>query len=135
MVQTIQIKKGVKIELDDLITSLSELDEQALTAFFEKLNHRIAHPEPQRSQQQEMLLLKQIRSMIPRSAVMRLKALQKKRHAETISPKEISEMRTISDFLEMKSAERVYLVGALAKLRQTSITEVAKQLNLKKFYG
>ncbi|MEN9610469.1 MAG: hypothetical protein RLZZ628_1283 [Bacteroidota bacterium] len=66
---------------------------------------------------------------------MRLKALQKKRHAETISPKELSEMRTISDFLEMKSAERVYLVGALAQLRQTSITEVAQQLNLKKFYG
>jgi hypothetical protein len=44
-------------------------------------------------------------------------------------------MRTISDFLEMKSAERVYLVGALAQLRQTAITEVAKQLNLKKFYG
>jgi hypothetical protein len=136
MVQTIQIKKGVQIELDDLISSLSELDEQALRAFFEKLNHRIARPEPQRSQQQqEMLLLKQIRAMIPRSAVMRLKALQKKRHAETISPKEISEMRTISDFLEMKSAERVYLVGALAQLRQTSITEVAKQLNLKKIYG
>jgi nucleoid-associated protein YejK len=45
MVQTIQIKKGVQIELEDLISSLSELDEQALRAFFEKLNHRIAHPE------------------------------------------------------------------------------------------
>jgi hypothetical protein len=66
---------------------------------------------------------------------LRLKALQKKRQAQTITSKELSEIIVISDFLEMKSAERIYLVGALAKLRQTSITEVAKQLNLKKFYG
>jgi hypothetical protein len=134
--QTIQIKKSVKIKLDDLVSSVSELDERALTEFFEKLNQRIAHPESQIARhKQEILLLKQIRSMIPRSVVRRFKVLQKKQHQYIITPQETAEMLFITDFIELKSAERVYLLDALAKLRQIPITELVQQLDLKNFHG
>ncbi len=134
--QTIQIKKGVKIELEDLLSHLSEWDERALTEFFEKLNQRIAHPESTIARhKQEILLLTQIRSMIPRSVVRRFKALQKKQHQFTITASETAEMLFITDFIELKSAERVYLLGALAKLRQIPLPELVKQLDLKNFHA
>jgi hypothetical protein len=135
MIQTIQIKKGVEIRFEDLVMGLTQLDLEALTQLFEQLQAKMLETSVLQKYSEEIVLLKKIKAMIPRATVLRLKALQKKRHAQTITPQELAEMRTISNFLEMKSAERVYLVGALAKLRQTSITEVAQQLNLKKFYG
>jgi hypothetical protein len=119
-----------------LVSSVSELDERALTEFFEKLNQRIAHPESQIARhKQEILLLKQIKAMIPASVVRRFKVLQKKQHFQPLSQLEQDEMFVLIDFLENKSAERVYLLGALAKLRQIPVTELVKQLNLKHFHG
>lgn len=131
--QTVQIKKGVSIEFDDFVFGLSRLDSAALAQLFEQLQETILQIQPIPPVPEEIVLLKKIKAMIPRATVMRLKALQKKRRNQTMTPKELSEMLVITDFLEMKSAERIYLVGALAKLRNTSITEVANQLNLKKF--
>ncbi len=132
--QTIEVKKGLKIELDDLVIGLSKLDLQALTAFFEKLNQQMSFSEPQFAQpKQEILLLKQIKSMIPRSIVRRFKELQQKQHVQPLSPPEQNEILVLIDFIENKSAERVYLLGALAKLRQIPVTELVRQLNLKKY--
>jgi hypothetical protein len=132
--QTIEVKKGLKIELDDLIIGLSRLDLQDLTTFFEKLNQRISFSEPQiRQPKQEILLLKQIKSMIPRSIVRRFKELQQKQHVQTLSMPEQTEILVLIDFIEHKSAERVYLLGALAKLRQIHISELVKQLNFQKY--
>ena len=134
--QTIQIKKGLKIELDELILGLSRLDVQELTTFFEKLNQQISLGEPPLTRQrQEILLLKQIKAMIPASVVRRFKVLQKKQHFQPLSPLEQDEMFVLIDFIENKSAERVYLLGALAKLRQIPVTELVKQLDLKNFHG
>jgi hypothetical protein len=133
--QTIEIKKGLEIGFDELVLGLSRLDLRALTHLFEQLQENIIGTHSLQNYKEEIILLKQIKAMIPRATVLRLKVLQKKRQAQQITPKELSEMLLITDFLEMKAAERIYLVGALAKLRQTSITEVAKQLNLKSFYG
>jgi hypothetical protein len=136
MMQTIEVKKGLKIELDDLIVGLSKLDLQELTAFFEKLNLQMGFSEPQITRpKQEILLLKQIKSMIPRSIVRRFKELQQKQHVQPLSMPEETEILVLIDFIEQKSAERVYLLGALAKLRQIHISELVKQLNLKNFHG
>ncbi|MEY4938057.1 MAG: hypothetical protein RIS64_4416 [Bacteroidota bacterium] len=134
--QTIEVKKGLKIELDDLIMGLSRLDVQELTTFFEKLNQHISLGEQALTRQrQEILLLKEIKAMIPASVVRRFKVLQKKQHFHPLSQLEQAEMFVLIDFLENKSAERVYLLSTLAKLRQIPITELVKQLNLKHFHG
>jgi hypothetical protein len=109
---------------------------QELTTFFEKLNQQISLGEPPLTRQrQEILLLKQIKAMIPASVMRRFKVLQKKQHFQPLSPLEQDEMFVLIDFMENKSAERVYLLGALAKLRQIPVTELVQQLNLKHFHG
>ncbi|MEN9611481.1 MAG: hypothetical protein RLZZ628_2295 [Bacteroidota bacterium] len=98
--QTIEVKKGLKIELDDLIIGLSRLDLQELTAFFEKLNQRMSFSEPQLTRpKQEILLLKQIKSMIPRSIVRRFKELQQKQYVQPLSMPEQTEILVLIDFI------------------------------------
>jgi hypothetical protein len=70
--------------------------------------------------------------MIPRSIVRRFKELQQKQHVQPLSMPEETEILVLIDFIEQKSAERVYLLGVLAKLRQIHVSELVKQLNLKK---
>ena len=67
------------------------------------------------------------------SVIRHFKELQTKQHNNTISKKEQEEMLLVTDFIEEKSAERVALLAALAKIRQVSITDLAKQLQLKNY--
>jgi hypothetical protein len=134
--QTIELKKGLSISFDDLILGLSRLDMQELTAFFEKLNQQLSLNEPPAPQQrQEILLLKQIRTILPRSVMRRYKALKRKQYEQPLSQPEQAEILCLIDFIEQKTAERVYLLGALAKLRQIPMTELVQQLNLRQFHG
>jgi hypothetical protein len=134
--QTIELKKGLSISFDDLILGLSRLDLQELTAFFEKLNQQLSLNEPPAPQQrQEILLLKQIRTILPRSVMRRYKALKRKQYEQPLSQPEQAEILGLIEFIEQKTAERVYLLGALAKLRQIPITELVQQLNLRQFHG
>jgi hypothetical protein len=134
--QSIQLNSKVQVNLDELVLSISQLDQLALKQFFEKLNQQLLQVEPPIPPfKQEILLLKQIKEMIPRSVVRRFKELQKKQYEQPLSPPEQREIKVLIDFIENKSAERVYLLGALAELRQIPITELAKQLKLKHFHG
>jgi hypothetical protein len=130
------VKNNFKMDIEAVVEALSQFDVLELTHFFERLNQRIRVPEPTLTpQQREILLLRQIKAMIPRSVVRRLKALQQKQYVQPLSAPEQREIKSLIEFIEMKSAERVYLIGALAQLRQIPITELAKQLQLKRFHG
>jgi hypothetical protein len=136
MMQTIYSRKKESVELDALVASVSALDELELIQFFEKLNQRIAQTEqPIARQKQEILLLKQIKAIIPRSVVRRFKELQRKQHQYRITPPEAAEILLITDFIEEKSAERIPLLAALAQLRQVTLPDLVKQLNLKNFHA
>jgi hypothetical protein len=87
----------------------------------------------QQHSKQEEILLKQIKEIIPASIVRRFKQLQAKQHNYTITEKETTEIILLTDFMEEKSAERVALLADLAKIRGVAITDLAKQLRLKKY--
>jgi hypothetical protein len=132
MAETIEIRKGFKIGFDELIERFSDLNTTELNTFLRKLNQ--ATEQQQHSKQEEMLLT-QIKEIIPASIVRRFKQLQAKQHDNTISEKETTEIILLTDFMEEKSAERVALLADLAKIRGVSITDLAKELRLKKYYG
>jgi hypothetical protein len=133
--QTIQIKKGIEIGLEELVLSMSRLPATELTQFMEQLQQSILGKRALTPLEQEIVLLRQIKAMIPASVVRRLKALQKKRREQSLTPYQQHEIIMLSDFIEHQSAERIYLVSALAKLRQVPVMELVKQLDLKTFYG
>jgi len=72
--------------------------------------------------------LQKIKEVVPPSVVHRYRQLHKKQQLATITPKESKEMLLRTDFMEEKSSERVMLLGALAKIRKTNISELAEQL-------
>ena len=133
--QTVEIKKGLQIGFDDLVQSVSRLNTAELTAFFEKLNHVIGGQKSLPPFGEEAILLKQIKAIIPMSVIRRFKELQMKQHNNTISEKEEEEILVITDFIEEKSAERVELLAALAKIRQIPLSDLVKELQLKNYHA
>jgi hypothetical protein len=122
--QTIEIKKGLQVRFEDLVQGISRLNTVELTTFFDQLNQVMGGQKSVASLNEEAILLKQIKDIIPSSVVRRFKELQTKQHNNTISEKEYEEIRMITDFIEEKSAERIVLLGALAKIRQIPLTEL-----------
>ena len=125
--QTVNIKKGLQIGFDDLVQGVSRLSTTELTTFFEKLNHAISGQQSYAVLHEEAVLLKQIKATIPASVVRRFKELQTKQHNNSITDKEQEEILVITDFIEEKSAERVALLAALAKIRQVPLTDLVKK--------
>jgi hypothetical protein len=122
--QTIEIKKGLQVRFEDLVQGISRLNTVELTTFFDQLNQVISGQKSVAPFSEEAILLKQIKAIIPSSVVRRFKELQTKQHNNTISEKEYEEICMITDFIEEKSAERIVLLAALAKIRQIPLTEL-----------
>jgi uncharacterized protein YnzC (UPF0291/DUF896 family) len=121
--QTIEVRKGVK----ELVQKVAILDLQDLTTFFEQLNAQISgYPEIQQ-QKEEALLLKKLKTVMPRTVIRRYRKLRSKELEQGISEKERQEMILLSDMMEAKSLERIHLLAALAKIRQMSLAELVKQ--------
>jgi hypothetical protein len=121
--QTIEVRKGVTA----LAQKVALLDIQDLNTFFEQLNAQISGYPTLRQQNEEAILLKKLKTVMPRTILRRYRALRSKELAEGISEKEQQEMILLSDMMEAKSLERLHLLAALARLRQMSLAELVKQ--------
>lgn len=133
--QTIEIRKGVQIGFDDLLSSMSRLDTTDLKKVAEQINRVLSLRGHQQPEEREAQLLQQIREAIPASVVRRYRQLHKKQQNGSITAKEREEMLLLTDFMEEKSAERVMLLGALAEMRQITTSELAQQLRIRDFHA
>lgn len=130
---SIEIRKGIQVSLDDLVTSLSKMDMSELKNFADKMNHLVDLRHDTTSDEAEREVIQQIKDIIPASVVRRFKQLKKKQGSGILTPKEQEEMILLTDFMEEKSAERVFLIGLLAKKRNVSVAELIKQFPLIKY--
>lgn len=128
--QTIEIQKGIQISLDELVKTLSKMDMPELKNFADKLNLLVDLRYDYSSDKAEQEVILKIKEIIPASIVRRYKQLKKKESSCAITPKEQEEMLMLTDFMEEKSSERVFLLGLLAKKRNQTITELIKQFPL-----
>lgn len=131
--QNIEIRKGVKVGFDDLVNSVSRMDTADLKKMLEQINKVLSLRSNQQAGEREAQLLQQIRDAIPASVIRQYRQLYKKQQSGFITVKEREEILLLTDFMERKSAERVMLLGALAEIRKTTITELAKQLRIQDF--
>ena len=120
---------------DDLVSSVSRMDTADLKKVLEQINQVLSLRSHQQPSEREAQLLQQIRDVVPASVTRRYQQLHKKQQNDSITAKEREEMLLLTDFMEEKSAERVMLLGALADIRQTTITELAKQLRIREFHA
>jgi hypothetical protein len=81
--------------------------------------------------EREAKLLMQINRGLPATTQERLNELIEKRRAETISAKELRELKKLTDRVEKFDAERLEWLIELAHLRHVPSRKLIKQLGLK----
>ena len=79
----------------------------------------------------EARLLQQINEGLPPEMWRRYNELIAKRQAETLTPDEHATLIALSDQIEDLNVRRVESLAELARLRQTSLSELMRQLGIK----
>ena len=131
--QTIEIRKGVKVGLEDLISGVSKMETPALEKFIDTLGQVLAVRKTPVSTEKEKELLFKIENLVPAFVKRRYKQLHSKLQKESILEQERQELLQIIGFMEEKAVERVYLMAELSSLRQVSLEELTEQFRSKKY--
>jgi hypothetical protein len=79
----------------------------------------------------EMELLQVIYQGVPNAVQQRYDELREKLHSETLSPNEHQELMEMIDVIEQYDTERLEKLIQLTKIRNVSLDELMRQLNLK----
>lgn len=121
----------IQIEADQLLNAALQMPEAELKQFVSKLfSVKASQKVPTLSQRESELLLKINQGLSP-ALQERLNELIQKRRAETISDKELRELKKLTDQVEMFDAERLESLTELAVLRHVPLRKLIKQLGLK----
>ncbi|MCF8246311.1 MAG: hypothetical protein K9J37_16205 [Saprospiraceae bacterium] len=131
--QTIEIQKGVRVDIEDLINGVSRMETPVLEKFMDTMNQILTGRKSATTALREKELLTKIENIVPAFAKRRYKQLHAKLEKETISETEHQELLQIIDFMEERAVERIHLMAELAALRHVSLKELAEQIRLKKY--
>lgn len=125
--QTIEIENGVRVGFDELLKGIRQLDNQALTTVAGEVTRLLSNRSAKTPADRENELLKKIKAIIPPSVRRRQKQLYSRLQHETLTPREREELLLLNHLLEEKSAERIMLLGELAKLRGVPVQQLASE--------
>ncbi len=135
--QTIEIQKGIQVGVEDILRSIRQFDNQTLTSFAGAVNRVVAQrravARPPASREAE--LLRKIREKIPASLKNREKQLYVRLQNGEISRQEKTELDLLLGKMEELAAERILLVGELARLRGISVQQLVAELKQKPRHG
>ena len=130
--QVIEISDGLQISINKILQGIKKLDAKSLDKFAQEVNRLVSHKKNKPSAEREAELLEQIHSIILASIKREEKRLYAKMQEGTITPKEKEELDFLLDFMENKAAERIHLMGELAKLKGVSLHDLAKEINIQR---
>lgn len=114
----------------ELIKEQIEISEEETKDKSTKVTSK-AREEPPGLSERETELLMKINQGLPHDMQERLNELIDKRQAETISAKELRELKKLTDQVEKFDVERLKLLTELAALRQVPLRKLIKQFGLK----
>lgn len=125
---TIQIEADLSFE--QLLNAARQMSGQELHQFVEQVLLLRARHERGTLPEAESELLLKINQPVPSNVQHRYDELIARRDERTLTPEEHQELLRLTDQVETLEAERVGRLIELAKLRQTSLDEVMRQLGL-----
>jgi hypothetical protein len=128
--QTILMENGIQFGFEDILKGIQKLDNQSLVKFAENVNQLVSNRTVP-SKEREQIIIKKIKNLVSASLKRRQKQLFVSLQDETISEKELEELKLLNSFLEEKSAERILLMGQLATLRGISLQQLIQEKNFK----
>ncbi len=131
--QTIEIQKGVRVGMEDLINGVSRMETPVLEKFMDTMNQILSGRKSATTSEREKVLLDKLETLVPTFVKRRYNLLHAKLERETISETEHRELLQIIDFMEERAVERIHLMAALAALRNVSLNALTEQLRIKKY--
>lgn len=124
----VQVKSEVNIDTEQLLEGVAQLDTPELTRFLSRVGSILASRNHLPAS--ETALIQKNNQGLPAEIQQRYDRLQTKLRSENISPEEHEVLLELIDVVELASAERLKHLIALAQLRQVSVDEVMKQLEI-----
>jgi len=121
----------IQIEKEQLLEAMLQMPQRELEQFVAKAFSLKARERTSALSEREAELLFKINKGLPSATQRRLNELIDKRRAETISAKELRELKKLTDQIEKADAKRLELLTELAHLCNVPLRKLIKQLGLK----
>jgi len=125
--QALDASKREGIGYKEMVKNLDNLDTNSLEKLAGKIGKVVALRKQPTKSEREAQLVKLIKQKIPASLFKYKNELYDKMEDNTITEKEMEDLRTVVNYLEELNAERILLIGELAKLRNVDIKVVAAE--------
>ena len=126
---TVQIRSD--IDIDQLLEVVAQLDTAELRQFLTRANLLLAQRQDVALSSSESDLLQKINQGLPSDTQRRYDELREKLRSEELSPEEHEELLELVDVVEQSHADRLQHLIALSQLRQVSLDELMKQLDIR----
>jgi hypothetical protein len=120
----------IQIEKEQLLDVLLRMPQCELEQIVAKAFSLKARERTSALSEREAELLFKINQGLPPATQRRLNKLIDKRLADTISAKEVRELKKLTDQIEKSDAKRLELLTELARLRNVPLRKLIKQLGL-----
>lgn len=121
----------IEIEREQLVDAALQMPRSELEEFVSEVFSRKIREGTHSLSEREAELLMNINQGLPLATQERLNELIDKRRAETISTKELRELKKLTNQVEKFDVERLKLLTELAALRRVPLRKLIKQLGLK----
>lgn len=125
---TVQIKSD--IDLDQLLEGVAQLDTADLRQFLTRAHLLLAQRHEAVLSSSESDLLQRINQGLPASTQHRYDELRDKLRREELNSEEHKELLELVDIIEQAQADRLQHLIALSQLRQVSLDELMRQLDI-----
>ena len=127
---TVQFKSEVSIELDQLLTGVAQLDTPDLEQLLIQIQQVLAHRQNPSLPALELELLQKINQALPEEIQQKYNDLSAKMRSQTITPEEHQDLLKLIDVVEQADCDRLQHLIKLSQLRNISLTELKKQLQI-----
>lgn len=128
--RTIEIRKDIKLDTEELIQGLSDMDLDSLEKFSEALNQIIARRKSPMRSEKELELLGTVYQNFPSSDQQRYDELYLKLRDEKILQEEHQELLELVDKAERHNMEWLKALAELAALRGVSVEKLKQDLGV-----
>lgn len=127
---SVQVTSKINIDLNQLLVGVEQLETADLEAFFEQVSLLLAQRKAPSLSAKETELLQEINRGVPTEIQQLYDNLRIKLRSETITSEEHKELLTLVETVEQTDAKRLESLIVLSQLRQISLPELMKQLDI-----
>ncbi len=127
---TVHFKSEISIELDQLLTGVAQLDTPDLEKLLIQVRQVLAHRQNPSLPALELELLQKINQALPEEIQQKYNELSAKMRSQTITPEEHQDLLKLIDIVEQADGDRLQHLIKLSQLRNISLAELMKQLQI-----